>query len=167
LIWIILTSIGIVCLIIITLALIYISLNLDDDWIRSSMKDFSEIDGIPMIISIMIIFFIVATVFTIWTVIIANKARKDIEQGVQLLPVVQRTGHNSQVTEAKINMGPNMEPGHPSAPHPSGPNSSAPYPSVPYPSASYPSVPHPSGIYSGQSPPPSYATALQASGCKD
>ena len=72
-----------------------------------------------------------------------------------MLPVVQLTGHNIQETEGKINMGPNMEPGHPSAPYPSGPYPSATHPSIPYPCA-----PHPGGIYSGQSPPPSFATAV-------
>jgi len=75
----------------------------------------------------------------------------------QLPPAVQLTGHNSQKTETKINMGPNIEPGHPSRPHPS----------ASHPSGPHPSAPHPGGIYSGQSPPPSYATALQASGYTD
>jgi len=148
LIWIILTSVGIVCLIYIILALILISINPHDDhdlnWIP---KDFIETDRITLFLNIGIIVFIGATIFTIWTVIIVTKARKEIKQGVHLLPVVQLTEHNIQETEAKINVGPNIEPGHPSGPHPS--------------------APHPDVINCGESPPPSYATALQASSYTD
>jgi len=47
-----------------------------------------------------------------------------------LLPVIQLTGHDDQVMDSKINMGPNVGFGQPS------------------------------GLYHGQGPPPSYTTAM-------
>merc|ERR1719219_829733 len=139
LIWIILTCIGIVAVIILTLALIIFfialpSISLSDiypsvDWEGMTVKDLVEESGMRLAFSIIILFLIGATIFSIWTVIVANKARKEIKQGKQLLPVFQQgqADHQGQATEGKINMGPNQA----------------------------------GAIYKGQSPPPSYASVLQ------
>lgn len=146
LVWIILTSIGISAAIILTLALIIIFVNpptnwnlsdvypkLDMGWDRMSVEELLRDGGVQIIAGILIIILIGATVFAIWTVIIANRARNEIKQE-QLLPVVQLTGHNDQVMDSKINMGPNV-----------GPNVG---------------FGQPSGLYHGQGPPPSYTTAM-------
>ena len=94
-----------------------------------TIEDLVEESGMRLAFSIIILFLIGATIFSIWTVIVANKARKEIQEGEQFLPVFQQgqAGHQGQATEGKINMGPNQT----------------------------------GTIYKGQSPPPSYATALK------
>ena len=75
-----------------------------------TVKDLVEVDGMKLVFSIIILFLIGATIFSIWTVIVANKARREIQQGKQLLPVFQQgqADHQGQATEGKINMGPNQ-----------------------------------------------------------
>jgi len=85
----------------------------DYEWDRMSVEELLRDGGVQIIAGILIIILIGATVFAIWTVIIANRARNEIKQE-QLLPVVQLTGHNDKVMDSKINMGPNVGFGQPS-----------------------------------------------------